>query len=59
MDKSETDIVQEGEKGTFEWRAFFFIAVFLFPILSVVLIGGYGFLIWMSQVFFFGPPGHG
>ncbi|PKF48972.1 periplasmic nitrate reductase, NapE protein [Enterovibrio nigricans] len=59
MDNNETDIVAGPEKGTFEWRAFFFIAVFLFPILSVVLIGGYGFIVWISQVFIFGPPGHG
>lgn len=59
MEQSDNDIVQEPEKNSFEWRAFFFITVFLFPILSVVLIGGYGFLIWMSQVFIFGPPGHG
>ncbi|MEZ8141978.1 trimethylamine N-oxide reductase system protein TorE [Enterovibrio norvegicus FF-33] len=59
MEHSENNIVQEPEKRSFEWRAFCFIAIFLFPILSVVLIGGYGFLIWMSQIFLFGPPGHG
>ncbi|WP_028021625.1 trimethylamine N-oxide reductase system protein TorE [Enterovibrio calviensis] len=59
MSQHEADIVQEPEKQSYEWRAFLFITVFLFPILSVMLIGGYGFAIWMSQVFFFGPPGHG
>ncbi len=41
-----------------EWAVFLFIVVALFPILSVVLVGGYGFLIWMLQLLF-GPPGHG
>ena len=35
-----------------ELRAFLFIAIFLFPLLSVGLVGGYGFLIWMSQLLF-------
>lgn len=39
-----------------ERRVFLFIAVFLFPLLSVILVGGYGLMIWLMQVFF-GPPG--
>jgi nitrate reductase NapE len=38
-----------------ELNAFLFITVVLFPFLSVVLIGGFGFAIWISQMFF-GPP---
>ena len=41
-----------------ERRVFLFIAVFLFPILSVILVGGYGLMIWLMQVFL-GPPGAG
>lgn len=41
-----------------ERRVFLFIAVFLFPMLSVILVGGYGFLIWILQIIF-GPPGGG
>lgn len=39
-----------------EWRLFIFIIVFLFPILSVAIVGGYGFVVWMYQLFA-GPPG--
>ncbi len=39
-----------------ERRVFIFIAVFLFPLLSIILVGGYGFVIWMLQLIF-GPPG--
>ncbi|WP_413111608.1 periplasmic nitrate reductase, NapE protein [Thaumasiovibrio sp. DFM-14] len=42
-----------------EWQAYLFTILFLFPILSVIFVGGYGFIIWMLQVFFLGPPGHG
>lgn len=49
----------DGENRSREWKAFLFITVFLFPILSVMFVGGYGFIIWMLQVFLLGPPGHG
>jgi len=39
-----------------ERRVFIFIAVILFPALSIILVGGYGFAIWMLQLIF-GPPG--
>ena len=57
MDPSVSDddhvLTKRGER-----RVFLFIAVFLFPALSVILVGGYGLLIWLLQVFF-GPPGGG
>lgn len=59
MNISSKDKENASEEKDLEWRAFLFITVFLFPILSVVLVGSYGFLVWMSQVFIFGPPGHG
>lgn len=39
-----------------EFRLFVFLIVFLFPILAVVVVGGYGFAVWMSQILM-GPPG--
>lgn len=39
-----------------EWRLFVFIVVFLFPLLTVALVGAYGFSIWMYQLLA-GPPG--
>ena len=38
-----------------ERRAFLLLAVVLFPVLSVAVVGGYGFLVWMSQLVL-GPP---
>lgn len=38
-----------------ELRTFIFLAVFLAPILSVAIVGSYGFIIWISQMLV-GPP---
>ncbi|HEY4529705.1 MAG TPA: periplasmic nitrate reductase, NapE protein [Luteimonas sp.] len=39
-----------------ELTLFFFITVVLFPLLSVMIVGGYGFAVWISQMLFTGPP---
>lgn len=39
-----------------EILAFLTLAVLIWPVLAVGLVGGYGFLIWMYQLVF-GPPG--
>nr|WP_243760261.1 periplasmic nitrate reductase, NapE protein [Aestuariicella hydrocarbonica] len=39
-----------------EWRMFMFIIIFLFPILTVMFVGSYGFIVWMYQLLA-GPPG--
>nr|WP_086938750.1 periplasmic nitrate reductase, NapE protein [Thaumasiovibrio occultus] len=52
------DATTESTAGS-EWRMFLFIIILLGPILAVAIVGGYGFFIWMMQLFFWGPPGHG
>ncbi|MNY55728.1 Periplasmic nitrate reductase protein NapE [compost metagenome] len=39
-----------------ETRLFLFLIVFLFPLLSVAIVGGYGFFVWFLQMLL-GPPG--
>lgn len=56
MDSSEPITAKEEKRR--EWRLFLFIVVFLFPILSVVIVAGFGFTIWMYQLFA-GPPSVG
>jgi nitrate reductase NapE len=41
---------------TDERRAFLLLVVFLAPILAFAIVGGYGFVVWMRQLFF-GLPG--
>jgi len=39
-----------------ELRVFLFLTVVLAPLLAVAIVGGYGFLVWIFQMFA-GPPG--
>ena len=39
-----------------ELRAFLFLTIVLVPVLSLVIVGGFGFLVWMYQLMA-GPPG--
>ncbi len=39
-----------------ELGAFLFLTVFLFPVLAVLIVSGYGFAVWIWQIFN-GPPG--
>jgi len=39
-----------------ELMAFLTLAVLIWPIVAVGVVGGYGFLVWMSQIIL-GPPG--
>ena len=51
--------MEEG-KATFtkvqELRSFLFLSVVMAPVLAVVLVSGYGFIVWMYQLVA-GPPG--
>jgi nitrate reductase NapE len=52
----EATLSEEAVTKTNERRAFLFLAVFLAPILSIAIVGGYGFLVWIMQLLT-GPPG--
>ncbi|MCY1234189.1 periplasmic nitrate reductase, NapE protein [compost metagenome] len=39
-----------------ETRLFLFLIFLLFPLLSIAIVGGYGFVVWMLQLIM-GPPG--
>ena len=43
-----------------ELIVFAIIAALIWPVVAVGVVGGYGFLIWMSQIILGppGPPGH-
>ncbi len=53
ISRSDAAIATKSE----ERRVFIMLAVFLAPILSVAIVGGYGFIIWMSHLIF-GPPAY-
>jgi len=39
-----------------EWRSFLFFTIVMAPVLAVLLVGGFGFGVWMYQLIA-GPPG--
>ncbi len=45
----------DSEHKKLEKRLFLFICIIFFPLLSVILVGSYGFAIWILQIIF-GPP---
>lgn len=40
-----------------EWRSFLFLTVVMAPVLTVIVVGGYGFAVWMYQLLN-GPPSY-
>jgi len=45
-----------GNSRRAELFVFAIIAAFIWPVVAVGVVGGYGFLVWMSQLIL-GPPG--
>lgn len=39
-----------------EIAMFVLLAILIWPVLSIAIVGGYGFMVWMSQIIL-GPPG--
>ena len=52
---STMDTSRDRPTKTEEWRSFIFLAVVMAPVLAVISVAGYGFLVWMYQLIA-GPP---
>lgn len=39
-----------------EWRRFLLLAFAGLPVVFVLLVCAYGFLVWFGQILFWGPP---
>ena len=39
------------QRRTEEWRTWVFLAVIMAPVLAVLVVSGYGFIVWMVQTF--------
>jgi periplasmic nitrate reductase NapE len=44
------------QRKTEEFRTWLFLSLIMAPILAVFIVSGYGFLVWIYQMFA-GPPG--
>lgn len=51
-----SDIEDRGTTRGEEIRAFALLALILVPVLSILFVAGYGFVVWMWQMLA-GPPG--
>ena len=46
----------QGHAKRAEISAFIVLAILIWPVVAVGVVGGYGFLVWMSHIVL-GPPG--
>ncbi len=58
MSSSANSVANDLQRKRAELRAFLFLTVVLFPLLAVGIVAGYGFLVWIWQIYN-GPPGVG
>ncbi|AZG16948.1 MULTISPECIES: periplasmic nitrate reductase, NapE protein [Cupriavidus] len=49
--------VDDPQRKKEEVRSFLFLTAVMVPVLSVIIVAGYGFIVWMSQLIS-GPPTH-
>lgn len=57
MTEARTDVQAGTDKSRLrELYAFLFMTVVLAPVVTIAVVGGYGFLVWMYQLIA-GPPG--
>jgi periplasmic nitrate reductase NapE len=47
---------EEKLRQTEEFRTWGFFTIVLAPILAVLIVSGWGFVVWMWQTFVSGPP---
>ena len=47
---------EEKQRRTEEFRSWLFLTAVMVPVLTVLTVSGYGFVVWMWQTFISGPP---
>ena len=47
---------EDKQRKTEEWRTWLFFTVVMAPLAAVLIVSGYGFVVWMWQTFVAGPP---
>ncbi|WP_240484730.1 periplasmic nitrate reductase, NapE protein [Pseudoponticoccus marisrubri] len=56
MSSTQSDPAPDHPGKRDETLAFLFLAFVLFPILAILFVGGFGFVVWMQHLIV-GPPG--
>nr|WP_311528158.1 periplasmic nitrate reductase, NapE protein [uncultured Ralstonia sp.] len=47
----------DAQRKSEELRSFLFLTAIMVPVLSVIVVAGYGFIVWATQLLS-GPPTH-
>lgn len=47
---------EDQQRKTEEWRTWVFFTLIMAPLAAVLIVSGYGFVVWMWQTFIAGPP---
>ena len=55
MNRRQATTPEEKQRKAEEWRTWVFFTVFVAPILAVLVVSGWGFVVWMYQLIA-GPP---
>jgi periplasmic nitrate reductase NapE len=55
MNRRAATTPEEKQRKTEEWRTWLFFTVLMAPILAVLAVSGWGFVVWMYQLLA-GPP---
>lgn len=56
--EARTGPVVDRQRKTEEFRTWLFLALVLAPLLAIMVVAGYGFLVWIFQMIA-GPPTYG
>ena len=56
MNRRPATTPEEKQRRLEERRTWLFFIIFMAPILAVLIVSGWGFVVWMWQVFVAGPP---
>lgn len=49
---------EDQQRKTEEWRTWVFFTLIMAPLVAVLVVSGFGFVVWMWQTFFAGPPSY-
>lgn len=55
--EEQREPAQDPQRKKEEWRSFLFLTAVMVPVLTVMFVAGYGFIVWMTQLVS-GPPSH-
>ena len=49
---------EDQHRTTEEWRTWVFFTLIMAPLAAVLIVSGFGFVVWMWQTFIAGPPSY-